>query len=853
MKILAIDGNSIMNRAFYGIKALSNSKGLFTNAITGFMNTYLKELEAVRPDCVAVAFDLKAPTFRHKASATYKANRKEMPEELAMQMPEIKKILALLGVKIFEKEGYEADDILGTISNIFSISGNECVIFTGDRDSLQLVRHNVTVRLAGTKETKVYTPERIMEEYGVEPRQMIEVKALMGDASDNISGVKGIGEKTALSLIQQYGNIKRLYEEFRESDLPNGIKAKLEVGESLAQESRFLGTIALNVPMDNDVNSYLPNEINKTALAEILSELEMFKLLKKLDLKGTSTGGQSSVYDMPKADLPDIEVCELSDEIADGLIKENSELCFIFKNKSDNVYLEILAGNNAYFTTDKELIKELFESDNEKLCFEGKEAYKLAFLNGYELKNIKFICDLAGYLLNSQASEYSVENLCSTYRVTYRRDMEDYADICSLKSLCTRLKAEIELKKMESLLYDVEQPLCEVLASMECEGVKVDKNGVEEFGISLKAKINELERSIYELAGKEFNISSPKQLGIVLFEDLSLPYKKKLKSGYSTNAEVLQSLVNIHPIASQILEYRTLTKLSSTYVDGLLKLIGDDGRVHSIFKQTETRTGRISSIEPNMQNIPVRKEIGRNMRKFFVADEGKVFLDADYSQIELRVLASVSGDENMQNAFISGEDIHTSTAAKVFDMPEEYITSEMRRVAKAVNFGIIYGIGAFSLSQDIGVSVAEAKKYINDYFSHYPKVKEFMDKTIKLGMRKGYVETVFGRRRYIPELSASTRMLQAFGERAAMNAPIQGAAADIIKIAMVKVYQRLKAEKINAKLILQVHDELIIEASNEDKDKAKAILGEEMKNAVNLKVPMIADVNEGKSWYDAKG
>ncbi len=854
MKILAIDGNSIMNRAFYGIRLLSNSKGFFTNAITGFMNIYLKELETVRPDCVAVAFDLKAPTFRHKAVSSYKANRKGMPNELAMQMPKIKEILANLGVKILETEGYEADDILGTISYIFSKSGNECFILTGDRDSFQLVRDNVTVRLAGTGETKVYTPERIMEEYGVEPRQMIEVKALMGDSSDNISGVKGIGEKTALSLIQRFGNIDRLYEEFGCSDLSNGIKSKLEVGKDTAFESRFLGTIVLNAPIDTDVNAYKTGKINKPALAEILSELEMFKLLDKLDIKEISAddGVQSSVFDMPKVDLPDVKVSSLTEKITNDIINNKNELYFIYKNKEGSAYLEIMSENNAYYTQDKELIKKIFESDNEKLCFEGKEAYKFAFLNGCELLNVKFICDLAGYLLNSQASDYSVENLCSVYKVTYRRDMEKYADISSLKSLCIRLKAEIELKEMKSLLYDVEQPLCEVLASMECAGVKVDKGGVEEFGTGLKEQINELEKGIYKLAGKEFNISSPKQLGIVLFEDLSLPHKKKTKSGYSTNADVLESLRDIHPIVSMILEYRTLTKLSSTYVDGLLKLVRDDGRVHSVFKQTETRTGRISSTEPNMQNIPVRKELGRNMRKFFVADDGSVLLDADYSQIELRVLASVCGDENMQKSFINGEDIHTSTAAKVFDMPEDFVTSEMRRTAKAVNFGIIYGIGAFSLSQDIGVSVLRAKEYINDYLSHYPKVKEFMDKTVKDGIKNGYVETVFGRRRYIPELSASNKKLQAFGKRAAMNAPIQGAAADIIKIAMVKVYKRLKAEKLNARLILQVHDELIIESSVKDKNKAKAILGEEMRNAVELKVPLTADVNEGKSWYDAK-
>lgn len=855
MRILAIDGNSIMNRAYYGIRLLSNTKGFFTNAITGFMNIYLKEMDIVKPDCAAVAFDLKAPTFRHKAVSSYKANRKGMPDELAMQMPKIKEILKELGIRVVEVEGFEADDILGTISDVFSKSDNECFILTGDRDSFQLVRDNVTVRLAGTKETKVYTPERIKEEYGVEPRQMIEVKALMGDSSDNISGVKGIGEKTALSLIQKYGNIDKLYEEFRDSDLANGVKSKLEVGRDSAFESRFLGTIVLNAPINMNVDYYKFGAVDKQALSETLSELEMFKLLEKLDLNRVSADddSQASLFDVPKGDLPKVEVSELTDEGLNEILKNRNEIYFIFRNKGlDGVNLEIMSDDKAYFTDDKELIKKVFESDNDKLCFEGKEAYKFAFSNDSELLNVKFICDLAGYLLKSQASDYTVENLCATYKVTYRHDMEEYADIASLKNLCTRLKAEIEMTEMESLLYDMEQPLCEVLASMEFVGVKVDINGIEEFGVGLKGQIDELQKRIYELAGKEFNISSPKQLGVVLFEDLSLPCRKKNKSGYSTNAEVLESLVDVHPIVSMILEYRTLTKLNSTYVEGLLKLIHDDGRIHSVFKQTETRTGRISSTEPNMQNIPVRKELGRNMRKFFVADEGKVLLDADYSQIELRVLASVCGDENMQNAFISGEDIHASTAAQVFDMPEEFVTPEMRSAAKAVNFGIIYGIGAFSLSKDIGVSVAEAKKYINDYLNHYPKVNEFMEKIVADGKKNGYVTTIFGRRRYIPELSASNKMLQAFGKRAAMNAPIQGAAADIIKIAMVKVYQRLKAENIDAKLILQVHDELIVEVAQEDKEKAKAILGEEMTNAVRLKVPMIADVNEGKSWYDSK-
>ncbi len=855
MRLLAIDGNSIMNRAFYGIRLLSNSKGFFTNALTGFMNIYLKELETVKPDCVAAAFDLKAPTFRHKAVSSYKANRKGMPDELGMQMPMIKQILEELGVTVLEQEGYEADDILGTLSDIFSKDGSECFILTGDRDSFQLIRDNVTVRLASTGETKVYTPDRIMEEYGVAPEQMIDVKALMGDSSDNISGVKGIGEKTALSLIKRFGNIDRLFDEFADSDLSNGVKAKLLAGKEQAFESRFLGTIVLDAPIGRDINSYRPAPADLKALSETLSELEMFKLLEKLGLKFSEEkdGGQSTLFDLPKIDMPEIEVKELTAAYTEQIKKAGNDIYFIFRNE-ENVYLEIMYEDKIYFTDNAELIINIFESKNLKLCFEGKQAYKFAFSSGAELFNIAFICDLAGYLLKSQASDYSVESLCATYKAAYRRDMGKYADIASLKSLCSRLKAEIELKEMQSLLYEVEQPLCEVLASMECAGVKVDKNGVEEFGEGLKNSIETLQRNIYELAGKEFNISSPKQLGAVLFEDLSLPYKKKkTKSGYSTNAEVLESLIDTHPIVSMILEYRTLTKLSSTYVDGLLKLVRDDGRVHSVFKQTETRTGRISSTEPNMQNIPVRKELGRNMRKFFRAEEGNVLIDADYSQIELRVMAAVSGDENMQAAFINGEDIHTSTAAKVFDMPEDFVTPEMRRTAKAVNFGIIYGIGAFSLSKDIGVSVAKAKDYINDYFSHYPGIKKFLDKTVEDGMNCGYVTTVFGRRRYIPELTASNKTLQAFGKRAAMNAPIQGAAADIIKIAMVKVYQRLKAERLDARLILQVHDELIIEASQKDKERAKEILGEEMTNAVKLDVPLTADVNEGVSWYDAKG
>lgn len=850
MKLLAIDGNSIMNRAFYGIKLLSNSKGQFTNALTGFMNIYLKEIGEVKPDCVAVAFDLKAPTFRHKANAAYKANRKGMPEELAQQMPVIKELLGDLGIKIVQCEGYEADDILGTLSKAAADSGNECYILTGDRDSFQLVSDRVTVRLATTKETKIYTPDRIMEEYGVTPRQMIEVKALMGDTSDNISGVKGIGEKTALSLIKQEGDVKTLYEHLADIKLTPSVRTKLENGHQDAIDSRFLAEICLEAPVDKATEFYKLGEVDTEKTKALLADLEMMRLIDRLGLSGKAVESADSAVQESKlklSDLPKFEVKPLDESVISVLGKDKT-VYFIF---ADNK-LSILCNDVIYTTEDNAIITAFMGTACKKITFEGKTAHKFAFSNGTHLENLTFCCDLAGYLLNSQSSEYTAENLCLSYKCLYRSDMGEYADLSSLPALSENLKKQLEMTEMTKLFDDIEMPLCEVLASMEFYGVKADAEGIKAFGEDLKIKIDELTLQIYMYAGKEFNIASTKQLGEVLFEDLGLPAKKKTKSGYSTNADVLESLMDKHPIVPLIVEYRTLTKLNSTYVDGLLKLIHPDGRVHSVFKQTETRTGRISSTEPNMQNIPVRKEIGRNMRKFFVAEDGYTLLDADYSQIELRVLASVCGDKNMQEAFSEGRDIHTSTAAQVFDIPEDFVTPEMRSAAKAVNFGIIYGIGAFSLSKDIGVTVAEAKRYIKNYLDNFPKVSEFMDKTVDDGIKNGYVTTLFGRRRYIPELSASNKVLQAFGKRAAMNAPIQGAAADIIKIAMVRVYKKLREEDLDARLILQVHDELIIEAAEKDKDRAEKILKDEMENAVKLAVPMTVDVNSGRSWYEAK-
>ncbi len=846
MKILAIDGNSIMNRAFYGIKLLTSQSGFYTNALTGFMNIYLKTVNDVKPDGVAVAFDLHEPTFRHKADKTYKANRKPMPMELRGQMTVIKQILTLLGVKVIELSGYEADDILGSVSKVLSDSGNECIILTGDRDALQLVNDRVTVYLAKTKETIIYTPEKIMEEYGLLPKQLIDVKGLQGDSSDNIKGVAGIGEKTARSLILRYGSIEKLYEELDDGGVNGKMLEKLEIGKEDAFHSRWLGTIVLDAPVEKNPEKYLQGKVQGEELYTLLAEYDMFKLAEKLNLK--EYGAKIEAKKLLSQNLTSFEICELKEE---DLKLFDSDITAYFIYEWEELFVQ--AQGKIYHTDYKSLILKFFESDCKKECFEGKEAHKLCMQRDTELKNVTFIANLAGYLLNSQASGYTVANLCAAYKVAYRKDISGYEDIASLESLCKRLKEEIKDKGQEYVLYEVEIPLCEVLASMEHIGVKANADGIKAFGEDISQKIDQLKSEIYELAGEEFNIASPKQLGEVLFESLKLPFKKKTKSGYSTSAEVLEELRDKHPIIPLILEYRTLTKLSSAYVEGLLRVIRDDGRVHSFFNQTETRTGRISSSEPNMQNIPVRKEIGRGMRKFFVAKEGYTLLDADYSQIELRILASVCKDENLISAFLSGEDFHTMTASKIFDMPLDFVTDDMRRTAKTVNFGIVYGIGAYSLANDLGVSIADAKNYINQYNATYPGVKKFMDETINQAINTGYVTTMYGRRRYIPELNAKNKMVQSFGKRAAMNAPIQGTAADIIKIAMVRVYQRLKEENLDAKLILQVHDELIIEASEKDKDRAAEILSYEMEHAASLEVPLIADVNEGKSWYDAKG
>lgn len=844
MKLLAIDGNSILNRAFYGIKLLSNKKGVFTNAIFGFMNIYLKNFNDVQPDSVAVAFDLKSPTFRHKKVETYKANRKGMPPELAQQLPLIKELLTLMGIKVVECEGFEADDILGTLSKSCTDCGCQCYVLTGDRDSLQLIDENVTVLLATNKETIHYTPARFTEDYGFEPIRLIDLKALMGDSSDNIKGVAGIGEKTATNLIKEYGTIENLYEKYADSTLTKGVKTKLENGEESAKESKWLATIVRDAPVDTCLESYKIGEPDKAELSRFLTELEMYKLLDKLEISA-SAAEKSAEKPVEEYTPVELTTAELTAEIIDKF----ANTAYLF----DGEKLSILDNTTVYTTDSEDLILRFMASDCEKITMSAKPHYRWAMARGGNLRNLKTDGEICGYLLNTSASDYTTEKLCGEYGVHYCTENGEYAELASLPRLISKLREAVENEGMTDLLNNIEMPLTEVLASMEHKGITITQEGVRDFGKYLTEMIEETQQLIYDEAGHEFNISSPKQLGVVLFEEMGLPAKKKTKSGYSTNAEVLEELRNFCPLVDNVLKYRQYTKLNSTYVTGLLEKVAEDGRIHTSFKQTETRTGRISSTEPNLQNIPVRTELGAEMRKFFVADSGKVLIDADYSQIELRVMAHLCGDSNMISAFTSGEDIHTSTAAQVFDMPAIMVTSEMRSAAKAVNFGIIYGMGPFSLSKDINTSVAQAKKYISDYLAKYPKVQKFMDDTVDNAMKTGVVTTMFGRKRLIPELLSSNKMLQAAGKRIAMNTPVQGTAADLIKIAMINVYRRLKEEKLNAELILQVHDELIIESDISCAERCAELLKEEMLNVCEMKAPLAVDVHTGNSWYDAKG
>ncbi len=858
MKLLALDGNSILNRAFYGIKLLTTKDGTkFTNAIQGFLNILLRLREEVSPDAVAIAFDVKAPTFRHEMYSGYKANRKGMPPELAQQLEPLKSILSALGYKLIEAPGWEADDILGTLA---AACGKDdfCYIATGDRDSLQLVRDNVNVLLASTKmgrpQTERYTVEKVKENYLVStPELLIDVKALQGDTSDCIPGVAGIGPKTAQELVSKYGTIDEIYSRLEELDIKQGVHDKLLNDKENAYLSRTLGTIRTDAPIDAVYESYIPAPADAFGVISMLADLEMFKMIERLNLKASVPVSEKT------AEAVSYELYEQKDTklLINTLKKEGKAYfifdsgCFWFGRGSGVALVSPENEDYAVFCSDF-----LFEKSIEKYTYNCKKLYSFFYnyRNDIEINSLCGDIMLSAYIINPSSGAYDLKRIIAEYARAEIPDGTDENTFCAayLRKAFEATDKLIEEYGQTRLLREIEIPLAEVLSSMECEGFLVDAAGIEKFGEMLSEKTDKITAEIYAEAQCEFNLNSPKQLGEVLFEKLGLPCKKKTKSGYSTNADVLEGLAEEYPIVAKILEYRKLAKLKSTYCDGLLKEIGEDGRIRSTLNQTETRTGRISSAEPNLQNIPVRSELGREMRKFFIAGDGNVLIDADYSQIELRVLAHVANDKNMLNAFNNGDDIHAITASQVFNMPLMMVTPLMRSRAKAVNFGIVYGIGAFSLAKDIGVTRAEADSYIKGYLANFSGVAKYMKEIVEKAKAQGWVSTEFARRRYLPELNSSNGMLRAFGERVALNAPIQGTAADIIKIAMIRVWRRLRDEHFKAKLIMQVHDELLVEAPEEEAQKVAAIVRFEMENAVKMRVSMQADVGIGKTWYESK-
>lgn len=860
MKLLVIDGNSIINRAYYGIKLLSTKDGVYTNAVFGFLNMMKRFEDMCSPDAVAVAFDVHAPTFRHKMYDAYKAGRHAMPDELRSQMPIVKNLLHLLGIKTVECEGWEADDILGTLAARCREEDNECFIATGDRDSLQLAHGGVKVLLAKTKSTDVMDEQAIAVEYGVTPQQLIQVKALQGDSSDNIPGVTKVGPKTALDLIARFKTLDGVYENIDDESIKKGTRTHLIEDKEQAYLSLELGTIRTDAPIDTDINSYLLGDFDKNAAAGEFLRLELYSLMDKYNLNANEAITQSAP-EKPR------EITRLTCVDADYLLKKiGDDDAYFYPLIIDGQITDLLfAFGDEIIVMPSEtpeykyFVRNFFENEKcKKFTYNSKYLHRLAADLGVECKSVCGDLMLSAYLLKPSDSNYGIEHLCLDYNVPmpeFKNSLgsndENVVYAAVIKPLFDKTDALLDEANQTDLLQNIELPLARVLAKMEHVGFCVDKKGIEEFGKSLLSRINELTDLIYKEVGHEFNINSPKQLGVALFEELKLPCKKKTKSGYSTNAEVLESLRYDHAVIEYILEYRSLTKLKSTYCDGLLKVIAPDGRIHTSFNQVETRTGRISSLEPNLQNIPIRTPLGRELRKFFIAGDGETLIDADYSQIELRVLADLSNDENMINAFNSGVDIHTTTASQVFGLPVDMITKELRSRAKAVNFGIVYGIGAFSLAKDIGVSRKEAQEYINNYLATFSGVDKYMNHMIELAKERGYSETLFNRRRYLPELSSSNHMLRAFGERVARNMPIQGTAADIIKIAMVKVDKRLTDENMKSRLILQVHDELIVEAPEDEAQKALEIVTQEMENACKMKVCLRADGKIGKTWFDA--
>jgi DNA polymerase I len=852
MKLMIIDGNSIVNRAFYGVRPLNAPDGTPTNAIYGFVAIFQRIYDDVKPDAVSVAFDLKAPTFRHKECDFYKAKRKPMPEDLALQIPVLKETLDAMGIRRYELEGYEADDILGTAARICEEKGWECVIVTGDKDSLQLITETTTVcnvksRL-GQTETIMYTPEVFRAEYGFEPKKMVDLKALMGDSSDNIPGVPGIGEKTAVSLIQTYGGIDNIYSDLSALDVKPGVLKKLSDGEESARKSFWLATIVCDAPLDFSPEENLWNRDYKPELLGIFKRLGFNKFIEKWKLDESG-----NLPDMPEKSLSSLPHTDVGEDEIGGLIEKIKTVEKIAVVSVDGLdKIELCDGEKVYSLAwnqcgerYNELLKLVFGGNVKKIGHNIKDLMGLALKEGLSTDGFVFDTALAAYLIEATDIDYSLSRLTQGYLGIEKQGAE------AIWLLAPALEKKLGELGMRELYYTAELPLCAVLADMESVGFLVDRKALYEYGESLNADIDRLQKSVWTHAGHEFNINSPKQLGAVLFEELMLPFGKKTKTGWSTNVDTLDKLRGKHPIIDDILEYRTLTKLKSTYADGLLKVIGADGRIHTSFQMTVTATGRLSSTEPNLQNIPVRKEQGAKIRRMFVASPGKVLVDADYSQIELRLLAHISGDETMREAFLSGEDFHAVTASNVFNVPLGEVTPLLRSRAKAVNFGIVYGISAFSLAQDIGVYQNEAKAYIDAYLAKYHGVRDYMKNIVEKAKQDGYVATLYGRRRNLPELKSPKFSVRSFGERVALNMPIQGTAADIIKIAMVNVHKRLKAEAPEAKLILQVHDELIAECPECESEHVSAILKEEMENAAHLSVPLITDTDAGHSWSEA--
>ena len=844
MKLLILDGNSVINRAYFGVKPLTNREGLYTHAIYGFLNILEKLEKEEQPDAVCVSFDLHGPTFRHLKYDGYKATRHGMPEELRMQMPVMKDVLRAMNIPIYECQGWEADDVIGTVGRICSNNGWECVIATGDRDSLQLIDENVHVKLViskpGQTTATLYTEEKFREEYGFEPKKMIDLKALMGDSSDNIPGVAGVGPKTATELLLKFGSLDGVYENLNDDSIRPKLREKLESGKENAYLSYDLATIRPEAPIDFEPKDAIIQPYNKPELYALFQRLEFVKLIDKYGLRGAA------------AEAPKVAVAEVKKLLRCEELPAEKLPCAVYLAEDGTLGIAWEKGVYTMTPMEVQMACDCLLGRLDCICHDMKTTMHRLDELGLCYGDFSFDTALAAYDLNPTSSDYPVSKLATNFLGTSVDDGDAAACAEALWQLKSVLSAELEKQGMKALYEDIELPLCAVLYRMECEGVAIDKQQLEQFGTMLAQRIDDCEKLIFGYSEGVFNINSTKQLGELLFEKLGLPPVKKTKTGYSTNAEVLEKLKDKHPIIPAIMDYRMLTKLKSTYADGLMKVIGEDGRIHTTFQNLVTATGRLSSTEPNLQNIPVRTDLGAEIRKMFVPKPGHVLVDADYSQIELRVLAHIADDSVMQQAFVSGQDIHTVTASQVFGVAPENVTALQRRHAKAVNFGIVYGISEFSLSEDIGVSRWEAKDYIDNYLANYSGVRKYMKQVVIDARENGFTQTLFGRKRTIPELSSSNYMIRQGAERMALNTPIQGTAADLIKMAMIRVDKTLREQFPEAKLLLQVHDELIVECPENIAPDVAKLVSREMEGIAKLKVPLTAEAKIGKSWFDAK-